>query len=256
MALGNNVVMNTICSHQLKNRVVTVTHEIVCKLCGAVIGMDNSQEIHTESIVNLFQEIQPGCKPVKLLSSIRIHESKFSSSSFSNACDKLNLPRYVSLDAWNIFSKLMKQQKIRKKCTIKSMVCKNSKIQNTTNLSNGMLAMFSLFISCRRFGVAKSDSQIQQVVKFSFLLKQLPTMLKIFSLIKPIADDLGIKSDTDHLEYYLNVYFQKFTQSNMLLPNRIKHQARVIADVIPGTNESKARIAVKIVLAGLGIKFV
>jgi transcription initiation factor TFIIIB Brf1 subunit/transcription initiation factor TFIIB len=86
------------CPHILKDQIV-VAHEIICNRCGTVIGIDNLQEVDSESTVNLFQEIQPGCKPVKLESCLRIHESKFTSSAFSNACDKLSLPRHVSLTA-------------------------------------------------------------------------------------------------------------------------------------------------------------
>ncbi len=241
-------VANVDCQHKSEYRIMTTTHEIVCKACGVVLEMDNSQEVSTESNINLFQEIAAGCKPVKLESCMRIHEPKLSSSSFSNACDKLNLPRYVSLDAWNIFVKLTKNQHTKKETTLKA--------QNPIRLPNGVMAMFSIFVSCRRFSMSRSESQIQNAVKLSFSLKHLPTMLKVFSVVKPLATELGIKSDENHLEYYLNIYIKKFKKRNMYLLNDVKRQAKVIADILPGTDESKARNAVKVVLAGLGNRFV
>lgn len=246
-------VKNVGCQHKAECRIMTTTHEIVCKACGAVLEMDNSQEVSTESTINLFQEITAGCKPVKLESCMRIHEPKLSSSSFSNTCDKLNLPRYVSIDAWNIFVKLTKNQRTKNETVLNT---KNSlKSQNLIRLSNGVIAMFSIFVSCRRFGISKSESQIKNAIKLSFSLKHLPTMLKVFSLVKPLATELGIKSDENHLDYYLNMYLKKFKKRDMYLLNGVKRQIKVIADVLPGTDESKARNAVKVVLAGLGNKF-
>jgi len=247
---GAKQVMTDNCVHKSEYCIITTTHEIVCKACGAVLGMDNSQEMSTESTINLFQEIAAGCKPVKLESCMRIHEPKLSSSSFSNACNKLNLSRCVSLDAWGIFAKLTKNSHIQKEAMLKVQNPKT--IQNPIRLSNGVIATFSIFVSCRRFAVSKSELQIRNAVKLSFSLKHLPTMLKIFSLVKPLATELGIKFDERHLDYYLNIYFKKFTKRDMYLLNGVKRQAKMIADTLSGTDESKARNAVKVVLAGLG----
>ncbi len=253
-SLDDKRITNAQCLHKSECRIMTVTHEIICKACGVVLEMDNSQEVGTESTINLFQEITPGCKPVKLESCMRIHEPKPPSSSFSNACDKLNLPRCVSLEAWSIYVKLTKNRLVQKETKLKNQ--NSPKIQNSTKLSNGVMAMFSIFISCRRYGISKSDSQIQRAVKLSFLLKRLPSMLKAFSLVKPLATELGVRSDENHLEYYLNIYLKKFKEGYLYLPINIKRQAKVIADILPGTDESKARNAVKVVFAGLGNKFV
>jgi transcription initiation factor TFIIIB Brf1 subunit/transcription initiation factor TFIIB len=246
-------VTNVSCQHKSEYHIMTTTHEIVCKACGVVLEMDNSQESSVGSTINLFQEIAAGCKPVKLESCVRIHEPKLTASSFSNACDKLNLPRHVSIDAWNIFVKLTKNQH-KNKTALNAH--SSLKTQNSIRLSNGVIAMFSIFVSCRRFSVSKFESQIQNAVKLSFSLKHLPTMLKVFSLVKPLATELGIKFDENHLDYYLNIYLKKFKKRDMYLLNGVKRQAKLIADVLPGTDESKARNAVKVVLAGLGTKFV
>src|SRR5690242_20585939 len=84
------------CKHRYEDRIITESNEIVCKVCGVVLGIDNIAEDSTESVVNLFQEIQPGCKPVKIEATSRIHEQKLALSSFSNVCNKLELPRHVS----------------------------------------------------------------------------------------------------------------------------------------------------------------
>lgn len=223
----------SICLHKLHDQ-VTCSHEVICKKCGTVLGIDNTEEIDSKSIINLFQEIQPGCKPVRLEATARIHDQKFASSVFSNACDKLSLPRHVALDAWHIFTKLIKCEQSRK-----------------TSLTYGAIAVFALFVSCRRFGISKSDSQIKSVIKLCFSIKHLPTLLKIFTTLKPIALVLGIKIDDVHLEYYINVYLRKYNNQKFL-PIDIRQQIRNLAFLLPGTDEAKARNAVKIILAGLG----
>jgi transcription initiation factor TFIIIB Brf1 subunit/transcription initiation factor TFIIB len=154
-----------------------------------VLGIDNTVETNIENTVNLFQEVQPGCKPVKIEATTRIHEQKLSLSRFSNACSKLNLPRHVSLDAWNMYSKLDKN----------------------TNFSTAEKASFALFVSCRRHSIPKSDTEIQKSIKFAFSLNRMPTMFKVFSLIKITAkEELKIKCDGDsYLNYYLNIYSNK-----------------------------------------------
>lgn len=180
------------CKHGSDDQVITESNEIVCKSCGVVLGIDDTFETNTESTVNLFQEVQPGCKPVKIDAATRIHEQKLALSSFSNACSKLNLPRHVCLDAWNMYSKLDKN----------------------TNFSTAEKASFALFVSCRRHSIPKSDTEIQKSIKFAFSLNRMPTMFKVFSLIKIIAkEDLKIKCDDDnYLNYYLNIYSNKVPQ--------------------------------------------
>jgi hypothetical protein len=240
--------------HRLKDQILSA-HEIICQSCGAVLDIDNSQEIRSASTINLFQEIQAGCKPVKLESYSRCHEPKFFTSLFSNTCNKLNLPRHVSINAWHIFIKLTKNQQAEQKLSKLTKIQNISKTTNMVIMSYGAI-VFSLFISCRKFGISKSEIEIRNAVKLSFSIKHMPTLLRIFFVIKPIANDLGINSDDDHLDYYVNVYLKKFKQQHMLLPIKIKQQIRSIAQILPGTDESKARHSVKITLAGLGIKFV
>lgn len=178
-----------ICKHRSKDQIVTESNEIVCKVCGVVLGIDDVQETSTDSTANLFQEIQPGCRPVKIEATTRIHEQKLASSSFSNACSKLKLPRHVSLDAWNMYSKLDKN----------------------TSFSTAEKASFALFVACRRHSIPKSDTEIQKSIKFAFSLNRMPTMFRVFSLVKITAKEkLKIKCDGDnYLNYYLNIYSNK-----------------------------------------------
>lgn len=180
------------CAHRPKDQIITEISEIVCKSCGIVLGISDVPETSTESVVNLFQEIQPGCKPVKIEATSRIHEQKLALSSFSNACSKLKLPRHVSLDAWNMYSKLDKN----------------------TDFPTAEKASFALFVACRRHSIPKSDTEIQRSIKIAFSLNRMPTMLKVFSLVKNIAkEELKIKCDGDnYLNYYLNIYSNKAPQ--------------------------------------------
>ncbi|QLH08638.1 hypothetical protein DSQ19_03295 [Candidatus Nitrosotenuis sp. DW1] len=180
------------CKHRSEDQIVTESEEIVCKACGVVLGIDDIPETSVDSTANLFQEIQPGCKPVKIEATMRIHEQKAALSSFSNACSKLKLPRHVSLDAWNMYSKLDKN----------------------TNFSTAEKASFALFVACRRHSIPKSDTEIQKSIKFAFSLSRTPTMFKVFSLVKITAKEkLKIKCDGDnYLNYYLNIYSNKVPQ--------------------------------------------
>ncbi len=180
------------CKHRSEDQVITESDEIVCKSCGVVLGIDDIPETSVDSTVNLFQEIQPGCKPVKIEATTRIHEQKLALSSFSNACSKLKLPRHVSLDAWNMYSKLDKN----------------------TSFSTAEKASFALFVACRRHSIPKSDIEIQKSIKFAFSLNRMPTMFKVFSLVKITAKEkLKIKCDGDnYLNYYLNIYSNKVPQ--------------------------------------------
>jgi transcription initiation factor TFIIIB Brf1 subunit/transcription initiation factor TFIIB len=180
------------CKHRTEDQVITESDEIVCKSCGVVLGINDVSETSTDSAVNLFQEIQPGCKPVKIEATTRIHEQKLAVSSFSNACSKLKLARHVALDAWNMYSKLDKN----------------------TSFSTAEKASFALFVACRRYSIPKSDIEIQKSIKFAFSLNRMPTMFKVFSLVKITAKEkLKIKCDGDnHLNYYLNIYSNKAPQ--------------------------------------------
>lgn len=263
-----------VCEHRSSDRVITTNHEICCKSCGVILGLDNAQEVSTESIINLFQEVQPGCRPVKLEATMRIHEPRFASSAFSNACDKLSLPRYAALEAYSIFVKIGRTNKIQKQALgeklnqIKTELLSTKfedkmyilqKIQQakkeSSTLANCKIAMYSLFVVIRRFGILKSTNEICDAVGFAFSIKQLPRMLKVFSDVKPVAVELGINyDDEEHLEYWINIHLRNSQSQAILLTNEIKNMVRKTARTISGTDEAKARIAVRIVLAGLGVR--
>lgn len=203
------------CKHRREDQIITESNEVVCRICGVILGIDNIVEDGTESIVNLFQEIQPGCKPVKIEATTRIHEQKLALSRFSNVCNKLKLPRHVSLDAWNTYSKLDKN----------------------TNFSTAEKASFALFVACRRYSIPKNDIEIQKSIKIGFSLSRMPTMIKVFSLIKVIAkEELKIKCDeSNHLNYYLNIYSNKVPQQ----------KRREIRNMIIGLSAIKNKVGIE-----------
>lgn len=275
MITTKKMISKIICPHKSADLVITINHEICCKRCGVLLGIDNTQEVSSESTANLFQEVQPGCKPVKIESTIRIHDTKFLSSSFSNACDKLNLPKYVSLDAYNLFVKLERINYVHKqtlkeninktqsnyininfqksKIPISDKICRIKK--ERLHLTNGKIAMYSLFIAIRRFGILRSSNEIRNAVKLSFSIKQLPHMLKVFSEIKPITTQLGLELDDEsHLEYWINIYLRNVQEKISFLTSDVKNKVRKTAQTLSGSDEAKARLAVKIVLIGLGVK--
>lgn len=223
------------CLHSKDEHVVTENHEIVCKRCGVVLGTDNSQEIATESTLNLFHEIEPGTKPVKIDCTKRTHEHRSDTSLFSNACDKLDLPRYCYLEAWNTYTKL----------------------RNNTTYSKADIASFALFTASRRYSIPKSEKEIQDAIRMAFRVKRVPTMLKVFSRIKLAAENLGINYSKDEKKsesYYLNLYLAREQQK--LGPkvdfDLVRKRTRVLFEAMSGTNEAKARKAVQIAMGRCG----
>lgn len=192
--------------------------------------MDNLQEHNIESTLNLFQQIEKGCKTARIEATKRIHEQKFLSSTFSNACSKLGLPNHASLDAWKIFSKLEKKSDIS---------------------ANASIALFSLFTSCKRYSVPKTPDEIKEAIMFTFSLKRVPSLLKACSLVHSLLmtmtaeEQKRVISDckTDSFEYYLNIHINKIQKP--IDRETLKDKARRIAKAFQGNNEYKARIAVQ-----------
>ncbi len=262
------------CVHESKDLITSTNHEICCRKCGTVLDIDNEQEYEATHTANLFQEVQPGSKPVKIESTKRVHEQKYTSSAFSNACDKLRLPRHVAIDAYRTFIKIHKIKMKRKK-TINRKLTETNKykinnlskkstqnsnsieyaITNSIQISNFEIAMYSLFVAIRRFGILKSIAEIEDAIKFAFSIKRTVSIIRVFSVIKPIAQELGIDYDKEnHLEYWINIYLRKTQNKTNFLTNEIKNEVRKIALNTIGTDEFRARFAVKIILTKLGIK--
>jgi hypothetical protein len=259
------------CIHRLVDRITTINHEICCKECGLIFDIDNVYEEKTNSTINLFQEVQPGSKPVKIEATTRIHEPKYTSSPFSNACDKLDLPRHVALDAYRIFLKIYKANNM-KKLSKKKKQNRNHKFEDKIESANGFklfhdyetdgktltnseIATYSLFVAIRRFSVLKSSNEVRDAVKFAFVVKKIPQILKIFTKVKPIAIDLGINYDCeDHLEYWINIHLRRYQEKTLCFTNEIKNRVRQVSRTLSGTDEARARLAVKIVLAGSGVR--
>lgn len=221
------------CEHNAKDLVVADSHEVVCKRCGVVVGIDNTQEMESESIVNLYQELETGCKPVKLECARRTHEHRADSSYFSNACSKLGLKRNVSHDAWRFYVKISKN----------------------TSYTRAEIACFALFTACKIYSVPKSEEDIQSAVEMTFSAKRIPTMLRVLSLMKVKAEELGIVCH-DSSKYYLNLYLAKAQDAlgYSVDFSIIKRTAYLHFQILQGNPESRARKAVQIATSGIVIR--
>lgn len=223
------------CLHKRNNHVITENYEIVCKRCGVVLGTDNSQEVATESTLNLFHEIEPGTKPVKAEFTKRTHDPKRSDASyFSNTCHKLDLPRHCYLEAWNAYKKL----------------------RRNTSCTKAQIASFALFCSCKRYSIPRSEEEIRDAIRLGFKVKRVPTILGAFSKLKLPAEDLGIPGSkgnkTEH--YYLNLYLAR-TQKELdcvLDFDLIRKKAMSLFESMSGNNEARARKAVQMALGRRG----
>jgi transcription initiation factor TFIIIB Brf1 subunit/transcription initiation factor TFIIB len=210
---------------------ITESHEVLCSNCGVVLDIDNLQEHTIESTLNLFQQIEKGSKTARIEATKRIHEQKFLSSTFSNACSKLGLPNHASLDAWKIFSKLEKKSDAN---------------------ANASIALFSLFTSCTRYSIPKTPDEIKEAIMFAFSLKRVPSLLKAYSLVHSLLMTMTAEEQkrvisgckTDSFEYYLNIYINKIQKP--IDRETLKDKARRIAKAFHGNSEYKARIAVQI----------
>jgi hypothetical protein len=177
-----------------------------------------------------------GGKAAKIEATRRIHEKRFRSSAFSNACVKLRLPIYAALDAWKIFSRLEKISDIN---------------------ANTAIAIFSLFTSCKRFAIPKTECEIREAVMFAFSLRRTPSVLKSFSfvhsLLVSITEDEKNKivssERRNSFEYYLNVCLNSI--QNPVDRETLKDKARRLAKTFSGNDEYKARMAVKMLKGGL-----
>lgn len=222
------------CLHNKDDHVITENYEIVCKRCGVVLGIDNTQELATESTLNLYHEIEPGTKPVKMDCTKRTHEHRSDVSLFSNACDKLGLPRYCYLEAWSTYSKL----------------------RNNTSYSKAEIASFALFTASKRYSIPKSEKEIQDAIRMTFRVKRVPTMLKVFSRVKLTAQSLGISYSADSKSecYYLNLYLSREQQKlgSVIDFDLVRKKARTLFEAMSGTNDAKARKAVQIALGRCG----
>lgn len=224
------------CLHRPKVRMITESHEILCSDCGVVLEIDNHQEHAVESTLNLFQQIEKGGRSVKIEAARRVHEQKFLSSTFSNACSKLDLPNHASHQAWRIFSKLEK----------------------TTDINaNAAIALFSLFTSCRRYSIPKTQDEIREAIGFTFSVKRVPSLLKACSFVHSVTvtmtaeEQTKIASDcaSDSFEYYLNIYTNRIKKQ--IDRETLRDNARRIAGSLTGNNEYRARIAVQMIKGGL-----
>lgn len=215
---------------------VVDSHEVLCASCGMVLDSYDAQDYNIESTLNLFQQIEVGGKTAKIEATRRIHEKKFRSSAFSNACVKLRLPTYTALDAWKIFSKLEKISDVN---------------------ANTAIVIFSLFTSCKRFAIPRTEDQIREAVMLAFSIRRVPSVLKSFSFVHSLLVSITecekskiITSQRQNsFEYYLNVYLNDIQKP--VDRETFKDKARRLAKTFSGNDEYKARMAVRMLRGGL-----
>ncbi len=212
------------CSHSIQH---TVGDEVVCAKCGTVIGYDTEQDTALGSQLKLYHMVEPGSKTPKRTGIV--HDRKAESSYFSNACDKLALPKFASLEAWQNYLKITKN----------------------VNCSRAEAACFALFVVCRRYSIPRKDEDIRDAVRMGLCVKRAPTILRSFSRLKNKAEELGIDCDGHKsADYYLNLYLAKAQQHlpNQSSFNKVKEKARKLFHSIDGNEESRARKAVELAL--------
>ena len=117
-------------------------------------------------------------------------------SCFSNACLKLDIPKHVQQEAWELFVSISKEmpQKIAEHACI------------------------AIFHTCKKSGTAKPGNEIIDAVKASFDRKTLPTMTKMTYQYMHVVDYDGSRTNEDI--YYFDITLKEKT-AGLKLPESV-----------------------------------
>lgn len=163
-----------------------------------------------------------------------IHIGNSSSSEFSNICSKLDLKEFIRHRAWNIYHTL----------------------RSKTYFTRAKCAAFALYLACREGGQSVSESDIQDAVRATLCVKNVPRMLSLIYEMHDDAMKLGIDSNRGHSSsYYLNLAISSkqylfrnthdYDRFKVLVMNNFAH--------LNGNLQSRARRAAEMALSEMGM---
>ncbi|MDE1832052.1 MAG: hypothetical protein KGI02_06755 [Thaumarchaeota archaeon] len=236
--------------------------EVCCNKCGIVLGPScQLQETTLSSKLNLYQIAEVGCKKVNLEFARHIHENKSDVSRISNVCVKLDLPIYVAQDINIVYQKLSKHKQQEKKaytdlmkqCEINDKDTSELKRNRPKGCTKAHIVAFAVHLSCRKYGLPRSDAQIIEAIKMNFGMKRTFTVLKTYSLNRVTAKSLGIVCDYDKSNYYMRILLGKMRSKigDGPLFNKIQRQAIENLTYITDTRENtRAQRALDLALEG------
>ena len=247
--------MNNKCPRCNKLSLCVMDNEICCSKCGIVLGPDYQlQETTSNSKLNLYQIAEVGCKKVNLEFARHIHENKSDVSQISNVCVKLDLPIYAAQDINIVYQKLSKYKQQEKKtysnsikqCEIDDKDTSELKRNRPKGCTKAHIVAFAVHLSCRKYGLPRSDAQIIEAIKMNFGMKRTFTILKTYSLNRVTAESLGIVCDYDKSNYYVRILLISLRKKigDGLLYQKIERKAidnlQFISDLRENTRAQRA----------------
>ncbi|MDI1494740.1 MAG: hypothetical protein K8823_46 [Cenarchaeum symbiont of Oopsacas minuta] len=231
-----------ICKKILKpSEQMCIDHETVCVLCGTVLHEDesvSSLEI-PESCANLsinlvgnYQKLLPMEIKSNLSSLKRFYINRPDLSTFATICQWLELPTYVSQEAWILYKKIS----AAKKCV------------------KADAALFALMRSCQRHSIPRTETKISHYVRCEMGRKHIRSYAKICSDLKPLLQNSHLDSDYGTLNYYLNLHFKTLGKKYPhidIAKIRVMVQQKLDVDGFVSNKDTSVKKAIKFVMGGL-----
>lgn len=180
------------CRHDKPNQII-MTHdgERVCR-CGVVLEEklpEDSNHMYMPTNISLYLQLEKGGDPKDMkVTNKRLHIYASSLSEFSNVCNKLALPDYVQKRAWAAYHKF----------------------RSTTYFTRAKCSMFSIYHACREAGIAIDEPQIDEAIRSTMGVKNIPHVLSTMYEMRDDALEIGIDTNEGHSSnHYLNLAVSK-----------------------------------------------
>lgn len=165
----------TLCQHL--NQELTIDGEMVCKQCGVIQGHEAAHYYYDSRAID---GISANCRNynnlylAKSLGSKECKDRKQSDDSmFSNACNKLELPIYISNDAWKRYLKL-------------------GQVLDGRRIKKAERAAYAIRETVRKYDLPLPDDEITEAARSSFTAKEIRKMTRIVLKIKTRIDDSNV----------------------------------------------------------------
>ena len=223
----------TECEH--KTRVDVETGEVVCTKCGVVTGtLPEDAPARQESRLSLHHNMELGGDPKdakRLKPRIYAGDSR-DLSDISNLCGRLNMPDPASREAWNIYK------------TLRSLGCR----------PRAACALYAAFVACRNHECGIPVERIRDAIPYALEVESVPPLSRVFFALGVAARESGIAVRRPTL-YYINVAVSSAQDRFAHVEDfdLFKNLARVFYGRLSGDSRSRAKRAVAIALAEMGV---
>ncbi len=149
-------------------------YEIVCPRCGSVLGYDNmNYNYYTASRLNLYNMVSIGCKAISI-------NSRDELSLFSNLCDRLGLPRHITIECWRNYRKLAKY----------------------LHASGAEIAVLAVYFTCKRYSYQYDESMLIDVAASIYSRSSLPTLER---LVSNFLNNIYGCDDKEAIQFYITL---------------------------------------------------